>query len=52
MNHDGGGCCDGGEKQKTLPEEGQLVLARDIAGARSVSRYHRTRVREITSRLA
>jgi CRISPR/Cas system CMR subunit Cmr4 (Cas7 group RAMP superfamily) len=37
------------EKQKALPKEGSLVVVRDIAGARFVSRYHRTRIRE-TSR--
>ncbi len=37
---------DAFEKQKTLPKEGQLVLATDIAGARSVSRYHRPRIVE------
>ena len=37
------------ERQKALPKEGSLVVVRDIAGARSVSRYHRQRIRE-TSR--
>jgi hypothetical protein len=37
------------EKKKALPKEGSLVVLRDIAGARFVSRYHRTRIRE-TSR--
>ena len=37
------------EKKRALPKEGSLVVLRDIAGARSVSRDHRTRIRE-TSR--
>jgi hypothetical protein len=37
------------EKKKALPKEGSLVVLTDIAGARFVSRYHRTRIRE-TSR--
>jgi hypothetical protein len=36
------------EKKEALPKEGFLVVLRDIAGARYVSRYHRTRIREIT----
>ena len=38
------------EKQKALPKEGSLVVVRDIAGARFVSRYHRPRIREIVRR--
>ena len=36
------------EKKEALPKEGSLVVLRDIAGARSVSRYHPTRIRETT----
>jgi hypothetical protein len=36
------------EQKKALPKEGSLVVLRDIAGARFVSRYHRTRIREIS----
>ena len=36
------------EKKKALPKEGSLVVLTDIAGARYVSRYHRTRIRETT----
>jgi hypothetical protein len=39
---------DAFEKQKALPKEGSLVVVTDIAGARFVSRYHRTRIRETT----
>jgi hypothetical protein len=35
------------EKKKALPEEGSLMVLRDIAGARFVSRYDPTRIREI-----
>jgi hypothetical protein len=35
------------EKKEVLPKEGSLVVLRDIAGARYVSRY-RTRIRETT----
>jgi siderophore synthetase component len=37
------------EQKKALPKEGSLVVLTDIAGARYVARYHRTRIRE-TSR--
>jgi hypothetical protein len=37
------------EKKKALPKEGSLVVLRDIAGARSVSRYDLTRIRERTA---
>ena len=37
------------EKQKALPKEGSLVVVRDIAGARSVSRYDRTRIRQTSA---
>ena len=40
---------DAFEKQKALPEEGSLVVVRDIAGARFVRRYHRPRIRERTT---
>jgi hypothetical protein len=36
------------ENKKALPKEGSLVVMRDIAGARFVSRYHRLRIREST----
>ena len=35
------------EKQKALPKEGSLVVLREVAGARFVSRYHCARIREI-----
>jgi hypothetical protein len=35
------------EKKKALPKEGSLLVLRDIAGARFVSRYHHPRIREI-----
>jgi hypothetical protein len=35
------------EKKEALPKEGSLVVLRDIAGARFVSRYHPPRVREV-----
>ncbi|MGZ5335917.1 MAG: hypothetical protein ACXWFV_10840, partial [Solirubrobacterales bacterium] len=34
------------EKQRALPKEGSLVVLTEVAGARFVSRYHRTRIRE------
>ena len=37
---------DAFEKKEALPKEGSLVVLRDIAGARYVSRYHRPRIRE------
>jgi hypothetical protein len=40
---------DAFEKQKALPEEGSLVVLRDIAGARFVSRYDATRIHERTT---
>ena len=36
------------ENKKALPKEGSLVVLRGISGARFVSRYHRTRIRETT----
>ena len=33
------------EKKRALPKEGSLVVLRDIAGARFVSRYHRPKIR-------
>lgn len=36
------------EKQKALPKEGSLVVVREVAGARFVPHYHRTRIREIS----
>jgi ATP-dependent DNA ligase len=36
------------ENAKALRKEGLSVVVTDIAGARYVSRYHRTRIREIT----
>jgi hypothetical protein len=38
---------DAFEKQKALPKEGSLVVLTEVAGARFVSRYDRTRIREI-----
>jgi hypothetical protein len=35
------------EKQKALLKEGSLVVLREVAGARSVARYHRSRIIEI-----
>jgi hypothetical protein len=43
------GVADAFEKQKALPEEGSLVVLRDIAGARFVPRYDPTRIRERTA---
>ena len=40
------------EKQKALPKEGSLVVVRDIAGARSVSRYDSPRIRELVRPVA
>ena len=34
------------EKQKALPKEGSLVVLREVAGARYVSRYDRARIVE------
>jgi hypothetical protein len=39
---------DAFEKQKTLPKEGSLVVLKEVAGARFVSRYDRPRIREIS----
>ena len=36
------------EKQKALPKEGSLVVLREVAGARFVSRYDAARIREQT----
>jgi hypothetical protein len=43
---------DAFEKQKALPKEGSLVVLREVAGARYVSRYHRTRIRETSQLLS
>jgi len=40
------GVADAFEKQKALPKEGSLVVVKEVAGARFVSRYHCARIRE------
>jgi hypothetical protein len=40
------------EKQKALPKEGSLVVLREVAGARFVSRYDRPKIREIVRQAA
>jgi hypothetical protein len=37
------------EKKRALSKEGSLVVLRDIAGARFVSRYDAARIRERTT---